>query len=404
MLNQPTLKEKANCTGIGLHSGQNIRLEVLPAPENTGIVFTRTDVGAQAEVAATVENVVDTRLATTLGSQIHDPTFTPRDGGFQRWASRFIRDERDAPFVRLMLIIAATVVPHGVALFLPGVFNPFSAVLHGALVLFFVGPYILMLHNTSHRRLFKTRYRWLDPVIPWVLGPFFGETPETYYAHHIGMHHPENNLQTDLSTTLPYRRDSFVHFLRYFGRFFFLGLVELGLYLRRNGRTKLMRRMLVGELSFYILMAVLLWIEWRATLVVFVGPFVFARFAMMAGNWGQHAFVDASDPNNPYLNSITCINTVYNRRCFNDGYHIGHHVKPNRHWTEMPKDFLNNRHQYMAHRALVFEGIDFFMVWLFLMLKRYDWLAKHHVTLSAEGPSPQEVIQTMRQRVQPLVG
>ena len=35
------------------------------------------------------------------------------------------------------------------------------------------------------------------------------------------MHHVENNLPDDLSSTMRYQRDSFLHFLVYFGRFFF---------------------------------------------------------------------------------------------------------------------------------------------------------------------------------------
>jgi len=78
-----------------------------------------------------------------------------------------------------------------------------------------------------------------------------------------------------------------------------------------------------------------------------------SRFGMMAGNFAQHAFVDAAQPENPYRNSLTCINSTYNRRCFNDGYHIGHHVKATRHWTEMPADFIANRERYAQEDAIV---------------------------------------------------
>ena len=112
-----------------------------------------------------------------------------------------------------------------------------------------------------------------------------------------------------------------------------------------------------------------------ATVVVFVFPVIAVRFLMMAGNWGQHAFIDQADPANCYTNSITCINATYNERCFNDGYHIGHHVKQNRHWTEMPEDFQRNIKRYAAEKAIVFQKIDFFVVWLLLMFKKYDTLA-----------------------------
>jgi hypothetical protein len=217
------------------------------------------------------------------------------------------------------------------------------------------------------------------------------------------MHHPENNLREDLSSTLEYQRDSALDFLRYFLRFFVLGIVELSVYFYRRGRMQLLRKALIGELGYYAVVAALLACNFRATIIVFVVPFVLARFMMMAGNWGQHAFIDLDDPANCYRNSITCINVSYNRKCFNDGYHIGHHLKATRHWTEMPGELKQNQARYAAERALVFEGVDFFMVWAFLMLKRYDWLAKRVVALDDTPRTQAELIAMMRERTRSQV-
>jgi hypothetical protein len=122
------------------------------------------------------------------------------------------------------------------------------------------------------------------------------------------------------------------------------------------------------------------------------------RFAMMWGNWGQHAFIDPNRPGDSFVNSITCINSVYNQRCFNDGYHIGHHIKQTRHWTEMPQDFLENQERYAKEGCIVFEGIDFFMVSLFLFLKRYDWLAKRFVRMPGDTRTDAEVIEFLKGR------
>ena len=66
MLRQRTIREKATCTGIGLHSGQSVKLEILPAPEDNGITFVRTDMCRHAELRACIDHVGDTTLATTL--------------------------------------------------------------------------------------------------------------------------------------------------------------------------------------------------------------------------------------------------------------------------------------------------------------------------------------------------
>ena len=120
----------------------------------------------------------------------------------------------------------------------------------------------------------------------------------------------------------------------------------------------------------------------------------------MAGNWAQHAFVDASAPEDPLKSSITCINTRYNRRCFNDGYHIGHHVLATRHYSEMPADFLKSIPEYIAKDAIIFDGIDFFQVWVLLMLKQHRALAKRVLRLGAPK-TDDEVIALLRSRLRP---
>lgn len=332
-----------------------------------------------------------------------DPVFVPveKRNAFERFALRFIRDERDLPFVWLSLQMTTILLPLAVLLFVPGVFQWWMAPIYWA-VLFggFLDRYILMLHNTSHRPLFKRQFGFMKFYIPWVLGPLCGETPETYYVHHITMHHAEGNLPRDLSSTMKYQRDSFVDFLRYFFDFFFLSIFKLASYQLKKKRTKFLTMMLVGELSFYAFVAAGLALAPGPTMVVFVVPFLLCRFLMMAGNWGQHAFIDPNDPGSSYRSAITCINVRYNRRAFNDGYHISHHLSATRHWTEHPAELIDNRATYAAHDAVVFEGIDFFQVWFILMLKRYDWLAARFVQLGEVDKTQDEIIALLKSRTQ----
>jgi hypothetical protein len=336
---------------------------------------------------------------------ITDPTFEPKAQRslFERAALHFIRDERDLPFVWLSAQITLVLGSLAVLLYWPGVFRWWMAPIYWA-VLFgmFFDRYILMLHNTSHRPLFKRQYGWLKFYIPWVLGPLCGETPETYFIHHITMHHAEGNLPRDLSSTMKYRRDSKLAFFQYWADFFVLSMYRLGKYQLGKKRPRLFGWMLAGEWAFFGMVALGLWWNVGATLTVLVVPYVMCRFHMMCGNWGQHAFVDGNDPGNSYRNSITCINTRYNRRCFNDGYHIGHHLVANRHWTEMPGELLANREKYAAEGAIVFDGIDFFQVWFLLMTKQYDTLAKHYVDLGERPKSKDEIIALLKDRVQPI--
>ena len=61
---QQTLKTEISCRGVGLHSGRRVAMNLLPAAPGTGIVFRRTDVGA--EILANWINAVESARCTAL--------------------------------------------------------------------------------------------------------------------------------------------------------------------------------------------------------------------------------------------------------------------------------------------------------------------------------------------------
>ena len=64
---QQTLKTAINCSGITLHSGENISITLHPAEPNTGIVFRRSDIaGGNVCIPAHWSRISDTRLCTAL--------------------------------------------------------------------------------------------------------------------------------------------------------------------------------------------------------------------------------------------------------------------------------------------------------------------------------------------------
>jgi hypothetical protein len=337
----------------------------------------------------------------TVELKLFDPVYQAieKPSDLERLGMALILDKRDLPFLKLMVLLLMTVLPCAITLYLMRDLKWWVSLGYWSLCLgYFLGPYTLMLHNTSHRSLFRAQYAWMGHIIPWVIGPFFGQTPESYFSHHVGMHHVQSNLQDDLSSTMRYQRDSFLSFICYSVKFLLFGAPLLLIYLKKKKRTKLFRNVLIGEASFYVITFLLYLIHWKATLTVLIVPLIFTRLSMMAGNWAQHAFIDENEPENFYKNSITCINSTYNRRCFNDGYHIGHHIKSNRHWTEMPRDFADNLTQYEKNGAIVFQGVDYFAIWLSLMFKRYDWLADHFVPLKDQNMSRDEIAKLLRAR------
>jgi UDP-3-O-[3-hydroxymyristoyl] N-acetylglucosamine deacetylase len=66
MFRQRTLKTLIRASGVGLHTGQKVRLALRPAPAGTGIVFRRVDLPVPLEIPARAEFVGEARLASTL--------------------------------------------------------------------------------------------------------------------------------------------------------------------------------------------------------------------------------------------------------------------------------------------------------------------------------------------------
>jgi UDP-3-O-[3-hydroxymyristoyl] N-acetylglucosamine deacetylase len=63
---QRTLKTLTRAVGVGIHSGRKVELVLRPAPENTGIVFRRTDLAQPVDIPVNPQAVCDTRMATTI--------------------------------------------------------------------------------------------------------------------------------------------------------------------------------------------------------------------------------------------------------------------------------------------------------------------------------------------------
>jgi len=318
----------------------------------------------------------------------------------------FMKDERDMIFVRTAAKITATVLPAAAVLFaLPTTWVFALAVPYLAFVFVgFGGRYGLMLHAVGHRSIFNKEHQWVEGYIPWVLGPFLGHTPTSFEAHHVFMHHAENNMLADASSTLRYQRDHFGHFLHYWGRFFIMGYAHFGRYMWLRRRYGVLAKFMAGELAWMAMVATLFFfVNWAATVVVFLIPMALMRWFMMAGNFAQHAFVDLEDADNPFRNSNCITNSVYNHRAYNDGYHVVHHISAGMHWSEMPGYYLEHMDEFMAQDAIVFDGVrDNQHVWFLLMTRNYGKLADCLVNF--RGRTHEEKVSFLESRVKPTVG
>ena len=63
---QTTIKKQTTLEGVGIHTGNEVKLTFKPAPADFGYVFKRIDMMNQPEIEALSKYVVDTQRGTTL--------------------------------------------------------------------------------------------------------------------------------------------------------------------------------------------------------------------------------------------------------------------------------------------------------------------------------------------------
>ncbi len=67
---QKTITSKISCSGVGLHCGKKINITLIPAKDNSGIIFRRVDVkDKNNEIAANYLNVSATNLGTVIRNE-----------------------------------------------------------------------------------------------------------------------------------------------------------------------------------------------------------------------------------------------------------------------------------------------------------------------------------------------
>lgn len=64
---QSTIKREVSLEGVGLHTGERVKLTLKPAPAGHGVKFRRIDMPGEPTFDADIDNVLDTSRGTTLG-------------------------------------------------------------------------------------------------------------------------------------------------------------------------------------------------------------------------------------------------------------------------------------------------------------------------------------------------
>jgi fatty acid desaturase len=257
----------------------------------------------------------------------------------------------------------------------------------------FTDRFILGLHYSSHRPIWKDKASFMNYIPTVFIAPFFGLPSGNYWTHHILMHHRHNNeVGRDLSSTEPYQRDNFFHFINYWLRFLIGIWFELPLFALKYGKSFskswnglfncgifLATRILFSSfIHLYLTYLSIVYIPWAGTWLIAM-PIIISSFLLMFGNWSQHMFIDPERPWNNFVLSYTCMNSPSQQRSFNDGYHINHHIAPLCHWADLPADFERCVRRFEEEESFCFSGIDNFCIGINVFIGRLDKLTEHMI-------------------------
>ena len=69
ILTQKTVAREILVEGVGIHTGLNTKMKILPSSPNSGIVFKRIDIKKNNLIIPNFKNVCDATLCTTISNE-----------------------------------------------------------------------------------------------------------------------------------------------------------------------------------------------------------------------------------------------------------------------------------------------------------------------------------------------
>jgi fatty acid desaturase len=228
-------------------------------------------------------------------------------------------------------------------------------------------------HNFIHNPFFASV--WLNRAYSVLESLAIGVPHTVYHHYHMNHHWGDNDAKGPDGTTRDwssiYRHGPGTDpepFWRYILFSFFR--VEVGPVLRvvrRHGRAHVLltavESLALG--AFWVTMAVA---NWRYFVFFYLPSYYLGWVISYAEGYLEHY---GCQPGNPFANSVSSYNRLYNLLWFNNGYHQEHHWDPKVHWTRMRELSEELRPEMEANGTRTLQGPH-----LTAFLEDY-WRARH---------------------------
>jgi len=185
-------------------------------------------------------------------------------------------------------------------------------------------------HHHQHTAVFKNKT--MNRILEFFYALHTGAITNLWVLHHnLGHHRHYLNQELDQSrwkkkcgSKMGYWRYSLEVTITAYYRAWLVG----------NKHKKQQKEFLTFGLITLFIISLLTFYNPINSLFLFILPMITSLFLTSQATYKHHVGLDTNDK---YAASYTDINTFWNIVTGNLGYHTAHHVKPNAHWSDLPK-------------------------------------------------------------------
>jgi fatty acid desaturase len=213
-------------------------------------------------------------------------------------------------------------------------------------------------HNFIHNAFFASA--WLNRAYGLLETMAIGMPHLLYHHYHLNHHAGDNDVQgpdgttRDWSSTYRYGKNGQPEaFWRYCLLSFFR--VEVGPVVRvaiRHGREHILQT-IAETLVLAAFWSVMVIVNWRYFVCFYLPSYWVGWIISYAEGYLEH---HRTQPGNPYANSVSSYNWLYNLLWFNNGYHQEHHWDPKCHWTKIKEVHAELRPHLEANGTRILRG------------------------------------------------
>jgi fatty acid desaturase len=213
-------------------------------------------------------------------------------------------------------------------------------------------------HNFIHNPFFTSH--WLNRAYSVLESLAIGVPQILYHHYHMNHHWGDSDMKgpdgstRDWSSIYRHGKDDQPEpFWRYCLLSFFR--VEVGPVIGtvfRHGRGQVVQ-MIVEGVALVAFWGVMLWFNWQYFVLYYLTAYYAGWVLSYAEGYLEH---HRCQPGNPFANSVSSYNRLYNVLCFNNGFHQEHHWDPKKHWTKMQELHEEIRPELLANGTRMLRG------------------------------------------------